>query len=58
MTLVIWVGFAFACYGIAQNKERNPYIAFGWGLLFGLFTLLYYLIAPGSKEYELKRLKN
>ena len=53
--LVIWIAFAIICYAIAKSKGRNEWIAFGVGLLFGVFAVAFYLIARGSKEYELKK---
>ena len=52
--VVIWIAFAILCYAVAEKKGRNKLIAFGLGILFGIFSLIYYLIAKGSDEYELK----
>lgn len=53
--LVIWVASGLITYVIAQNKGRNPILALAFGLLFGFIAVVYYLIAKGSKEYELKK---
>jgi hypothetical protein len=54
-TLAIWLGFALICYGVALKKGRNEWIALGMGLLLGAISLIYYLVARGSKEYELEK---
>lgn len=56
LTLVIvWVAFAIICYAVAKSKGRNEAIAFGVGILLGVFALIYYLIAKGSQDYEIKK---
>ena len=56
-TLVIWIASAIICYALSKDKEKNVYIAIAMGLLFGIFAVIYYLLAKGSRTYEIKRLK-
>ena len=52
--IIIWITFAILCYAVAEKKGRNKLIAFGLGIFFGIFALIYYVVAKGSDEYELK----
>ena len=53
--VAIWVAIGAICYGLAVKKGKNPFIALGLGVIFGIFALAYYLLCKGSKEYELKK---
>lgn len=54
-TVVIWLAFALICYAIAEQKGKNKVVAVALGLLFGFFAVIGYLLAKGSKEYQLKK---
>lgn len=52
-TVLIWIASAFICYGLAKNKNRNPSVAAGLGILFGVFAIVGYLLIGkknGKKE--------
>lgn len=55
--LVIWIAAALLSYAVARNKGRDPVVAIAMGLLLGFLALIYYMLAKGSKEYEVKRAK-
>lgn len=55
LTLTIWGSAAIISFAIAEQKGRNPWIAFAFGLLFAFLTVIYYWLTPGSKEYEIKK---
>lgn len=55
--LACWIAFALICYALAKKKGLNEIIAVAMGLLFGLFAVIYYLIAKGSKEYQVSKAK-
>lgn len=48
--LAVWVGIGFVCYGIAKNKNRNEYVAFGVGVLTGIIGLIIYLLIDEKDE--------
>ena len=52
---IVWLACGAICYGLAINKKKNPFIAFGVGILFGVFSVIYYLFCKGSKEYEIEK---
>jgi steroid 5-alpha reductase family enzyme len=54
-TLVVWVASALICYAIAEKKGKNKIVAIAMGLCFSLFAVLGYLLAKGSKEYQLQK---
>ena len=56
-TFVIWVACAIICYAIAEKKGKNKLIAVALGLLFGFFAVIGYLLAKGSKEYQVTKTK-
>ena len=43
---VIW---GFICLGMADKRHRNPGLGFIGGLLFGIFAVIYYLMAGNKK---------
>ena len=53
--IIIWIAFAILCYAVAEKKGRNKLIGFAMGLLLGIFSLIYYVVAKGSDEYELEK---
>lgn len=48
--IAVWVGIGFVCYGIAKNKNRNEYVAFGVGVLTGIIGLIIYLLIDEKDE--------
>ncbi len=54
--ICVWIAMAILCWAVAKNKGRDEWIAFAVGLLFGIFALIYYLVARGSIDYEKKKL--
>lgn len=54
-TIVVWIGFALICYALAEKKGKNKVVALGVGLLTGLIGVIYYLLANGSREYQIKQ---
>lgn len=50
MWIIIMVISAFFCYHIADNKWYNKWEWIIRWLLFGIFAILYYLIAPHLKK--------
>lgn len=57
VTLAFWIAAALLSYAVARNKGRDPIVAIAMSLIFGFLALIYYLLARGSKEYEVRRAK-
>jgi hypothetical protein len=55
--IVSWVILGLLCMALAKKKGKEPIMALAMGLLFGIFAVVYYLVAHGSREYELKKAK-
>jgi|GEM_PF-1237475 len=55
--IIVWLACGLICYGLAKEKGKNELIAFGVGVLFGFFAIIYYLLSKGSPEYQLRRAK-
>ncbi len=53
--IVIWLASAAISFGIARSKGKNEWIVLGIGLLFGFFAVIGYMLAKGSKSYQLKQ---
>ena len=49
LTLVVWALCGFGCYKLAENQGRNTTTAAVLGVLFGVFSVIGYLIA-GKKN--------
>ena len=43
--IILWIIFALVCYKLAKDKGRDRFWAVIMGLLFGIFAVLYYVIA-------------
>ena len=52
ITFVIWVCFGIICVVIADKKGRNRLLAFVWGLLGGLISVIVYLCLRPVKNEE------
>lgn len=47
---MIWIASALVCYGLAKRKNRNPIIAAGLGLFFGIFAIIGYLLIEDKED--------
>lgn len=56
--IVFWVMFALISGYMANSRGRNCIDGFFAGLLFGLFTVIYYLIVGDTLELRLKKTKD
>lgn len=45
IVLAIWALFGVAGYKMAEDRNREPTVGAVAGLLFGVFAILYYLMA-------------
>lgn len=50
ITLIIWAACSFACYKLAESKNRNAPLAACLGVLFGLFALIVYACLSKKEE--------
>ena len=48
-----WIFCVIACYKIAENNERNKYVALFVGLIFSLPAVVIYLFL-GKKHYDVE----
>ena len=48
MILLIWIACAVLCAMIAKDKGRDSLLAFFGGLFFGIFALVYIIVAPSK----------
>jgi cell division protein FtsW (lipid II flippase) len=55
-TIVVWLACGLICYAIAIKKGKDKLIAAALGVVFGIFAVIGYLLAKGSKEYQQQRL--
>ena len=49
LSLIVWALCGFGCYKLAENQGRNTTTAAILGVLFGVFSVIGYLIA-GKKN--------
>lgn len=45
IVIIIWALFGYISYGMAKSRNRDPILGLFAGLLFGVFAILYYLLA-------------
>ena len=57
IAIITWIACALICFAIAKEKEKNVYVAIAMGLLFGFLAVLGYVLAKGSKEYQVRKAK-
>lgn len=50
ITLVVWALFAWACYSIAESKNRNAVLWAVLGVLFGFISLIIIALLPPVEE--------
>lgn len=52
--LVLWALFAYLTYKTAESNGRDPRVALLWGILFGIWAWIAYLIIgkPPVKHLE------
>jgi hypothetical protein len=55
-TLAIWIGLALLCMYMAEKRGRDKTLGFIAGLFFGLFAVIYYLIAGDSQQVKDEKL--
>ena len=56
ITLIVWAGFAYWCYRIAERNSRSKGLAIFMGLLFGIFAVIVYAIIGKTKKLKAKEL--
>ena len=52
--LFFWLLFGAICFEMAKTRGRNRLLGFASGLLFGPFTIIYYLLAGNSNEKQIE----
>ena len=55
-TLAIWIGLALLCMYMAEKRGRDKTLGFIAGLLFGIFGVIYYLIAGDNQQVKDEKL--
>lgn len=50
MEYIIWILCVFACYKIAEAKNRSAGVWAVLGILFGILALIFILLLPENKE--------
>ena len=55
--LLIAVAFGLISMVMAENRGRDKYLGLASGLLFGIFTIVYYWIAGDTPEEKEKKAK-
>ena len=50
LTFIVWVLCGFGCYKLAESQGRNPIIGAALGIMFGVFSVVGYLIAGKKKN--------
>lgn len=56
--VVIWVAMAMLAYKLAESKGRDPWVAFAFTLLFGVFALIVYLLIPPTEGKQIERARS
>lgn len=50
LVVACWILWPVLCYNLATRKHRNGALAIIYGLVFGLFAVLYYLTVGDAES--------
>lgn len=53
--LLFWLLSALICMSLAKTRGRSEAVGFLCGLIFGIFAIMYYLIAGDTVEQRVKK---
>ena len=51
--IICWIVFGLICRSMAEKRGRNKDLGLALGVLFGLFSVIGYLIAGNTEEQKL-----
>jgi len=55
--ILVNIAIAILCYVMAEHRGREKWLGFASGLLFGLFTVIYYWIVGDTRELRIQKAK-